>query len=124
MISIMVEPLVLAGTDTLPGELLACAGGVNVAQKGSRYPMWNMETVLLQDPDIIIVSPHPGTSAPENFFLRFSQLRAVRQEMVVAINADWLQRPGPRVLKGLEALREAILRAESNREEMGNAGRN
>jgi|AntRauTorckE6833_2_1112554.scaffolds.fasta_scaffold04986_2 iron complex transport system substrate-binding protein len=124
MISIMVEPLVIAGTDTLPGEMLACAGGVNVAQDGSRYPMWNMETVLVQDPDIIIVSPHPGTSAPENFFLRFGQLQAVQNDMVTAIPADWLQRPGPRVLKGLNALRDAILKIKSNPEEQGDAGRN
>ncbi|MGM0416906.1 MAG: ABC transporter substrate-binding protein [Thermodesulfobacteriota bacterium] len=123
MISIMVEPLVIAGTDTLPGELLASAGGVNVAQKGSRYPMWNMETVLAQDPDIIIVSPHPGTSAPEDFFLRFSRLRAVQHGMVVPIHADWLQRPGPRVLKGLNALREAIRNAKSNIEKQADAGR-
>jgi len=124
MISIMVEPLVIAGTNTLPGEMLACAGGINVAQNGSRYPMWNLETVLLQDPDIIIVSPHPGTSAPEDFFMRFSRLRAVQQGMVIPIHADWLQRPGPRVLKGLNALREAIINVKSNPKEQGDAGRN
>lgn len=124
MISIMVEPLVIAGTDTLPGEMLACTGGVNVAQSGSRYPMWNMETVLVQNPDVIIVSPHPGTSAPQDFFLRFSQLRAAQDGMVIPIPADWLQRPGPRVLKGLNSLREAIIKAKSIPGEQADAGRN
>ncbi|MDY0291017.1 MAG: cobalamin-binding protein [Desulfuromonadaceae bacterium] len=129
MLTIMVEPLVVAGADTLPGELLACAGGINVAQQGNRYPMWNMETVLAQDPDIIIVSPHPGTSAPENFFLRFPQLRAVQHGTVIPVPADWLQRPGPRVLKGLNALRAAILNARAttraiNTEEQGDAEEN
>lgn len=111
LLTIMLVPLLIAGTDTLPGEMLACAGGVNVAPSGSRYPMWNMESVLALDPDIIVVSPHPGTPAPRDFFLRFEQLRAVQQGNIVEIPADWLQRPGPRIRKGLEALRQAIKRA-------------
>ena len=114
LLTIMLEPLVIAGTDTLPGEMLACAGGINVASPGSRYPMWNMESVLAFDPDIIIVSPHPGTSSPRDFFLRFKQLRAVQQGNVVEIPADWLQRPGPRIIKGLEALRQAITDAATH----------
>jgi iron complex transport system substrate-binding protein len=124
MISIMVEPLVIAGVNTLPGEMLECAGGMNIAGNGSRYPMWNMETVLAHNPDIIIVSPHPGTSSPQNFFQRFSHLRAVQNDMVISIPADWLQRPGPRVLKGLNALREAILKYKHKTEMQDDAGRN
>jgi iron complex transport system substrate-binding protein len=124
MISIMVEPLVIAGVDTLPGEMLECVGGINIAGKGSRYPMWNMETVLAHNPDIIIVSPHPGTSSPQNFFQRFSHLRAVQNDMVISIPADWLQRPGPRVLKGLNALREAILKYKHKTAKQDDGGQN
>lgn len=109
LLTIMLEPLLIAGTDTLPGEMLACAGGINVAAPGSRYPMWNMESVLALNPDIIIVSPHPGTPAPRDFFLRFGQLGAVQQGKVIEIPADWLQRPGPRILQGLEALHQVII---------------
>lgn len=123
LLAIMLEPLVVAGTDTLPGEMLACAGGINVAASGSRYPMWNMESVLAFDPDIIVVSPHPGTPTPRDFFLRFGQLRAVQQGNVVEIPADWLQRPGPRIIKGLEALHQAITDAENRIPEHKNATR-
>ena len=111
MISVMVTPLVVAGGKTLPGAMLECAGGVNVAREDTRYPVWNVESVLEADPDIIVVSPHPGTLAPEDFFVRFKQLRAVARGNVVKIPADWLQRPGPRIINGLKALHEAIIRA-------------
>ncbi|MBN2644042.1 MAG: ABC transporter substrate-binding protein [Desulfuromonadaceae bacterium] len=109
LLTVMVEPLVVVGNATLIGEILQWAGGENVVRGPQRYPVWNMEAVLQADPALIIVSPHPGTPDPEAVFLGWPQLSAVKQQRVVRIEADWLQRPGPRLLKGIAALSEALM---------------
>lgn len=104
LVCVMIEPLIVAGGATLADDLINLAGGVNVAAELQRYPTLSMETVLQYDPDIIIVSPHPGTPTPADFFSTWPQLKAVRQKQVVNVDADLLQRPGPRLVAGLTTL--------------------
>lgn len=119
LVCVMVEPLIVAGADTLVNDLIGLAGGVNVGAGQTRYPNWSMETVLAYDPELIIVSPHPGTPQPNNFFSGWTQLQAVRRQQVVNVEADWLQLPGPRLVKGLQALathiQTALNRKDSER---------
>ncbi len=110
LVCVMIEPLVVAGAGTLADDLINLAGGINVAAELPRYPTLSMETVLLYDPDIIIVSPHPGTPAPADFFSNWPQLKAVRHKQVINVQADLLQRPGPRLVAGLIMLRQCYNR--------------
>ena len=104
LVCVMIEPLVVAGGGTLADDLITAAGGVNVAAQQERYPTWGMEAVLAYDPELIIVSVHPGTPRPKDYFLQWPQLQAVRKQQVVTIEADWLQRSGPRLFNGLREL--------------------
>jgi len=104
LVCVMISPLIVAGAGTLADDLINCAGGVNVAADLKRYPTLSMETVLQYDPDLIIVSPHPGTRKPADFFTRWPQLSAVANRQVVDIDADLLQRSGPRLVAGLKEL--------------------
>lgn len=57
------SPLKTAGKDMLQSEMVALAGGVNVAQEISGY--WtevNLEQVALWDPEVIFVVPYRGAS--------------------------------------------------------------
>lgn len=111
LLCVMLHPLVVAGPDTLAGDLIRTAGGRNVVPPGpARYPTWGPEAVLAADPDVIVVSPHPGEKNPVGFFSRWPMLRAVRSGHVVAIDPDWLDRPGPRLERGLNALAAALCR--------------
>ena len=101
LVCVMVEPLIVAGRDTIADDLINIAGGVNVAAGQNRYPGWSIESVLALDPELIIVSPHPGTAYPVDYFAQWTQLQAVRKHQVVNIDADLLQRPGPRLIDGL-----------------------
>lgn len=106
---VMVRPLTVAGPETMVGDLIKAAGGENVVTVGSnRYPTWGSESLLLADPDIIIVSPHPGTPNPKNLFSSWPELTAVKQNRIISVNPDWVHRPGPRLHLGLAALAEAI----------------
>ncbi len=106
---VMLQPLTVAGPDTFIADIIDIAGGKNVVPKGpSRYPTWNTEALLTVDPEFIIVSTYPGQPAPKHFFDHWPQLQAVRNQQIIEINADWIHRPGPRMILGIEALAKAL----------------
>lgn len=109
LITVMLKPLYVAGTGTMADDLLRIAGGVNsVPLDGGSYPTWGIEGLLQNDPEVIIVSPHPADTTPDVYFQQWPQLQAVQQQRVYSINVDWLHRPSPRVVLGLEALHRAL----------------
>lgn len=106
---VMVQPLVVAGPATMVGDLIKAAGGDNVVPDGlTRYPTWNYEALLVADPDLIIVSPHPGTPNPVDLFASWTELAAVRNRRIISVEPDWVHRPGPRLPLGLTSLAEAF----------------
>ena len=106
---IMLQPLTIAGPDTFIADIIKLAGGQNIVPKGpSRYPTWNTEALLTVNPETIIVSTYPGQPTPKHFFDHWPQLQAVRTQQIIEINADWLHRPGPRMILGIEALAKAL----------------
>ena len=106
---VMLQPLTVAGPNTFIADIINIAGGINVVPKGpSRYPTWNSEALLTVDPEAIIVSTYPGQPSPKYFFDNWPQLQAVRTQQIIEINADWIHRPGPRMILGIEALAKAL----------------
>ena len=106
---VMLQPLTVAGPNTFVADIITISGGVNIVPKGpSRYPTWNTEALLSIDPEAIIVSTYPGQPASKHFFDHWPQLQAVRNQRIIQIEADWLHRPGPRMILGIEALAKAL----------------
>lgn len=106
---VMVQPLTVAGPDTMVGELIEVAGGKNIVPaSANRYPTWSKEALLVADPEMIVVSPHPGTPDPIALFSSWPDLSAVQNNRIVSVNPDWVHRPGPRLSLGLIALANAI----------------
>jgi len=106
---VLLQPLTVAGQDTFVADIIAIAGGQNVVPKGpSRYPTWNTEALLTIDPETIIVSTYPGQPDPNHYFDAWPQLQAVRNQRIINIDADWIHRPGPRMILGIEALAKAL----------------
>lgn len=104
------RPLMTAGKDTLVGDALARAGLVNVAAvKG--YKIYNLETLLIQNPKFYVVPGDPQKRAQIVRELQnapgFKTLECVRAGRVVVVSADWLLRPGPRLARGIAAMRAA-----------------
>ncbi|MCW9050548.1 MAG: cobalamin-binding protein [Deltaproteobacteria bacterium] len=107
--AVMLQPLTVAGPETFGDDIMRIAGGLNVVPTGpSRYPTWNSEALLTIDPEVIIVSTYPGQPDPEQFFARWPLLQAVKNQRIVHIEADWIHRPGPRIILGIEALAKAL----------------
>ncbi len=109
VLGVMLKPLVVVAPGTLGDDLIRLAGGTNAVPKGSApYPTWGPEALLAADPEVVIVTPHPGEPDPTGAVKAWPELRAVRSGRVVSVEADWVHRPGPRLVQGLEALARAL----------------
>jgi len=109
LVCVMLQPLVVAGPNTIVGDILRYAGAINPVPPGTNnYPTWNMEALLRIDPEVIIVSAHPGQPAPASVFDQWPQLQAMREQRIIVTVADWIHRPGPRMILGIEALAKAL----------------
>ena len=91
-----------AGQGTFIHELIEKAGGVNICQNITGYTMISIEEVIARDPEIIITSSWPGVY---EWAINSTELEvtAARQSgSVYTCDDDLVQRPGPRLVKGLE----------------------
>lgn len=108
------DPLWVSGSGTFQDEMISAAGGVNAAAAEGGWVALTMEKFLTMNPDIIVVDSGDGMGvgtddALKNFFLkdsRMQSLSAVQNERVYVVNADIIDRGGPRIVDGVEALAE------------------
>lgn len=104
------EPLYTIGRDAYLTDLVKRAGGISVtADVPDAFPRLSDEAALSAKPEAIIL-PTGGSMGNANSSVA-SSLRdspAVRNKRVYKINDDFLSRPGPRLVDGLEALAHAL----------------
>lgn len=106
------HPLITVGPGSYIHQMIGLAGGINVAHgTASPYPRLSLETVLQEDPEVIIFPVGPVESVPkseQDEWNRWTGLSAVRHRQLREVSSDALNRPGPRVVEGLELLARAI----------------
>ena len=108
------DPLWVSGSGTFQDDMITAAGGVNAAADEGGWVALTMEKFLTMNPDIIVVDSGNGMGvgaddALRDFFLkdpRMQSLSAVQNERVYVVNADIIDRGGPRIVEGVEALAE------------------
>jgi iron complex transport system substrate-binding protein len=104
------EPLYTIGKDAFVTDLIRRAGGVSVtADVPGAWPKYSSESALAARPEAIIL-PTGGSMGAANSTVA-EALRnspAVLAGRVYKINDDYLARPGPRLVDGLEALARAL----------------
>ena len=102
------EPLITVGPGSFIHHLIELAGGRNAAERANApYPRLTMEEVLTQNPDILLfpIGEYEGIpQAEQDRWKRWESLRAVQDGKLFQVQADLLNRPGPRVLDGLRHL--------------------
>lgn len=114
------EPLVTAGKDTFLNEMVGLVGGINVAanldsgvnRSGSHqgYFRINREKVIREDPDVILIVSMGGTTEKElKAWLKFKNLKAVREKKIYILDADKICRPTVTCfLEGLETVSKLL----------------
>jgi len=98
------------GGGSFGDELITDAGGTNVFHGNTAnggYPQVGDESVIAANPQVIVLSEDPQFgSKPEQVYTRtgYATIDAVKNHRVYAISPDISQRPGPRIVDGLEQL--------------------
>lgn len=102
------DPLMSAGGPTFVSETIAAAGGRNIfADLGERWPLVSFEELLVRDPDWIIVESANGqrvSAASVAGRPLWSKLRAVKNGHIASVDADIIERGGPRLADAVEAI--------------------
>lgn len=109
------EPLMTVNGKHVITALIELCGGRNVfAAAAPLTPVISREQVLAADPDAILVSSAPTLAAQRlDAWRRWQTLRAVRRGDLYAMDPSLLNRMGPRLIDGAQALCEALDRARA-----------
>ncbi|MDH4082340.1 MAG: cobalamin-binding protein [Nitrospira sp.] len=106
------QPLISVGPGSFIHQMIGLAGGTNIAaQAGVAYPRLSMETVLAEDPEVLIFPAGDVETVPrseQKQWLRWESLSAVKQQRFHEVSSNLLNRPGPRIVEGLAQLANAI----------------
>jgi iron complex transport system substrate-binding protein len=106
------EPLMTVGQGSFIHQMIEAAGGANIAAQSSvPYPRLSMEEVLKQDPEIILFpvgKVETVSNEEQQTWRRWRTMSAVKQDRLASIPTDLVNRPGPRIVEGLDALARAI----------------
>lgn len=107
--------LYAAGPGTFLNELLNLSGGNNIVRDSpARYPKLSKEYIIEKSPEIIIEAGPKSNLSQNDIDLRiqewkrFPTIKAVRNEQIHFIGADYILIPGPRLLKIIERFSKAI----------------
>lgn len=98
-----------AGPNSFVDDMIRLAGGSNVAAgAGKEWPQMDQEALFLADPEVILLADHgsQGGQSPEAVAGRpgWEQVTAVKNGRIFPVDPDLTNRPGPRVVGGLELM--------------------
>ena len=99
------------GPGSYINDLIEIAGGANIAARAaSAYPQLSAEEILKTDPEIIVLaadaySPKPGDVAARQ---GWSIIAAVKNNRILTIDPNLINRPGPRVGEAAEAYAKLV----------------
>jgi iron complex transport system substrate-binding protein len=88
------------------------AGGLNISgNEKAKYPRYSMEEILLNTPDIIIISSMDrggGFDRKKREWMKWKSIPAVKNGRIYVIDSDMVDHPSPRIIDGLEELSRLI----------------
>ena len=101
------------GPGSFADALITMAGGKNIAAKAQgAWVQFSLEEVVSSDPEIIILPAKHGTAFTSPEVLEghpiWREITAVKQGGICIIDGDLVDRPGPRIVQGLEGMARII----------------
>ncbi|MGM0495994.1 MAG: ABC transporter substrate-binding protein [Bacillota bacterium] len=107
------DPLYTAGGNNFIDDLIHMAGGFNIGRLADgSWPQYNLEKLLVEDPDVYISTPHSADMEVSKEQIksreRFQSISAIQNDRVYIIHQDILNRPSPRLVQGLGLLTKAV----------------
>ncbi len=108
---LQMEPLISVGKGSYIDDLLKLAGGASISSEETQeYPRFAREAAIARGPEVILYPAYHGNGAIDEGELRrvFANTPAVRFGRLARVNPDWIDRPGPRIVDGLEQVAQAL----------------
>ncbi|MBN2186540.1 MAG: cobalamin-binding protein [Dehalococcoidia bacterium] len=106
------DPIYTCGRDTFIHDAIEKAGGVNIFADLEGWPAVDIEAVIWRDPEVILVTAMGGTgSSTWDWVLtepRLAGVSARQNGRVYYVESNWVERPGPRIVLGVEQLAKNI----------------
>jgi iron complex transport system substrate-binding protein len=107
---VWIDPLIVAGRETVIDDLIHLAGGTNIVQAPG-FPRYGLEQVVMHPPDLIVLAFDRGGLEDGEVLHRlpvWREIRTVRDGAVRVIDAGMTNRPGPRIAEAVELLAQAF----------------
>jgi iron complex transport system substrate-binding protein len=102
------DPVITSGSGTLINEVIGLAGGINIAGLDTaRYPRYSPEGIIAGAPDIVLFAPMSGDrefAAVKNFWRKFKEIPAVKNNRIYPIETDLISRASPRIIDAIETM--------------------
>lgn len=105
------EPLYTAGRDSFVTDLIWRAGGESVTREvPGAWPRYSAESAIAARPEAIIMATAEsmGGSANSGVATALRKSPAALAGRVYKVNGDYVSRPGPRLVDGLEQIARAL----------------
>lgn len=105
------EPLYTAGRESFVTDLIRRGGGVSVTRDvPGAWPRFSAESAIAAQPEAIIMATAEsmGGSSNSGVATSLSKSPAALAGRVYKINGDYVSRPGPRLVDGLEQIAKAL----------------
>lgn len=107
------EPLWVTGSGNFQNDPIEKAGGANIFADIEDWGTVSVETLIERNPDVIIVSGGHGAAGmkPYEFILtdeRLAVINARKNGRVCLMDADIINRPGPRIVEALEEVAHCL----------------
>jgi len=100
-----------AGDGTFIDDLIKRAGGINIAEGKKGWYRYELEKLIVDDPDVILTGISGKQTKEQVIALwkeKLSYLSAVKNNQICLIDEDTLSRSGPRAIDALEELFEFL----------------
>jgi iron complex transport system substrate-binding protein len=99
------------GKNTFMDEMLTTINADNIASDQQGWVKVDQEAIIQKNPDVIITTYGYYVKNPAQQVLSrkgWENVNAVKNKQVIDVNSDLVDRPGPRIVEGVEALAKAI----------------
>jgi iron complex transport system substrate-binding protein len=99
------------GKNTFMNEMLTAINADNVAGDQQGWIKVDQESIIQKNPDVIITTYGYYVKNPAEQVLSrkgWGNINAVKNKQVIDVNSDLVDRPGPRVVEGVEELARAV----------------
>ncbi|KOA19763.1 vitamin B12-binding protein precursor [Clostridium homopropionicum DSM 5847] len=93
--------------DTFIGQIIQMAGGTNIAKDATGWK-YSLEKIIENDPEYIVLSKNYDMKAQFITTAGYKELSAVKNNKVIEIDDNLLNRQGPRLAEGVEALAKIL----------------